>query len=409
MQHGVSPHGILIRIAVALLALAVIAAADPAEARTRSFCSGFVSRACGRHLQPQCTSGTPCDSGYHTYTGAPFPITIDCPFPFADSVVRGGCYETLPSCDDCGGEGQDQCPQETAQFCPPGCDPGYAVVAARLEPNTCHRLRTIGEGCSAINPCVDSLDCELCPLADCHAPLQCIPNANNGPITQEQCLRMHSDDLQQGAVTLDLATTYGGGVLSSAGNSLSVEVGAVYAPDGRFGCYITTCAGVESNADVASFGTVGFYDLYDHVAGSSIASVEAASIGPVGFSTAQIFSGPLIGTADYFSLGASVLPISVGVYQCDTTLDTVIGLPPLTPTPTPTSAPSATPTVAVCSGDCDASGRVTVDKLILGVNIALGQQLLDRCRSLDADGDGRVAINELIRAVGYALGGCPGT
>jgi hypothetical protein len=209
-------------------------------------------------------------------------------------------------------------------------------------------------------------------------------------------------------VSLNLATTWGGGALISSGNSRSIEVGAVYAPDGRFGCYFTTCEGVESNADITSYGTIGFYDDYGHVAGSSIASVEAASVGPVGFSTAQIFSGMLIGTADYFSLGASILPISVGVYQCTTTLDTVIGIPPPTPTPTSTSAPTATPTLVVCAGDCDGSGRVTVDDLILAVNIALGQQLLGRCRSLDADHDGVIAINELIRAVAYALDGCPG-
>lgn len=394
----------------ALLAAVIAATGTPAQARTRTFC-GLVQRDCGRHLQPQCTSGAACDSGYHTYTGSPFPITIDCPFPLADVVVRGGCYETIPSCDDCGGEGQPQCPQETAEFCPPGCDPGYAVVAARLEPNTCHRLRTIGEGCSAINPCVETLNCEVCPLAECRSPLQCVPNANRGPITQQQCLRMHSDDLQQGAANLGLTQTYGGGAVASQVTSTTLEVGAAYAPDGRFGCYSTSCVGVETNVGGNAYGTVGFYTDYGSVGGSSVALVEAASIGPVGFSTAQIFSGPLVGTADYFSLGASVSPVSVGVYRCETQLDTVIGLPPATRTPTPTSLPTATPSataaVAACAGDCDGSGRVTVDELVLGVGVALGQQLPGRCRALDADGDGHVAIHELVLAVARALDGCP--
>lgn len=380
---------------------------DAAAARTRSFCGGFVVRECGRDLQPQCTSGAACDRGFHSYTGAPFPIRIDCPFPFADGVVRGGCYRDVPSCDDCGGDGQLECAQETAQYCRPGCDPGHAVIPDRLQPHTCHRLRTIGEGCSPFNPCVETLGCELCPLAECNAPLQCVPNANNGPITQQQCLQMHSDDLRASAANLGRATTYGGGTLLSAVYSRSVEVGAVYGPDGRFGCYRTICEGGESNVGGSYFGTVGFYESYANVAGSSIASVESGSFGVVGVSTAQIYSGPLIGTAHYFSIGSSVLPVSAGVYQCETTVDTVIGTPPQTPSPTPTVEPTGTPAGPVCGGDCNASGHVTVDNLVLAVSIALGSQGVERCRSLDADGDGRVEIADVVRAVGYALDGCP--
>lgn len=67
---------------VAMLLL-VPALAATAEARIRTFC-GFVSRDCGRHLQPRCTSGAPCDPGFHQYSGSPFPITIDCLFPLSD-------------------------------------------------------------------------------------------------------------------------------------------------------------------------------------------------------------------------------------------------------------------------------------------------------------------------------------
>lgn len=60
-----------------------------------------------------------------------------------------------------------------------------------------------------------------------------------------------------------------------------------------------------------------------------------------------------------------------------------------------------------CPADCDGDGRVAVDELILGVNIALGGRPLSACSSLDADFDGTVAISDLISAVRAALEGCP--
>lgn len=60
-----------------------------------------------------------------------------------------------------------------------------------------------------------------------------------------------------------------------------------------------------------------------------------------------------------------------------------------------------------CAGDCNADGRVAVDDLIAGVNIALGSRAVADCPSLDGDGSGAVAINELVQAVLNALSGCP--
>jgi hypothetical protein len=63
--------------------------------------------------------------------------------------------------------------------------------------------------------------------------------------------------------------------------------------------------------------------------------------------------------------------------------------------------------VAACAGDCSADGEVTVDELVLGVNIALGNTALSQCRSFDSSGDGEVTVDELIGAVNSALTGCP--
>ena len=86
------------------------------------------------------------------------------------------------------------------------------------------------------------------------------------------------------------------------------------------------------------------------------------------------------------------------------------GPPAPTPTgapPTPTASPTATPAVPACVGDCDGSGDVTVDELVLMVKIALGDVPLAECIAGDADGSGDITIDEIIAAVNHALTACP--
>jgi hypothetical protein len=63
---------------------------------------------------------------------------------------------------------------------------------------------------------------------------------------------------------------------------------------------------------------------------------------------------------------------------------------------------------AGCVGDCGGDGIVTVDEIIIGVNIALGSLPPERCPSLDTNGDRTVTVDELIKAVNNALNGCQG-
>jgi len=62
---------------------------------------------------------------------------------------------------------------------------------------------------------------------------------------------------------------------------------------------------------------------------------------------------------------------------------------------------------AACVGDCHDDGAVTVDELVVGVNIALGQAAVETCTALDRNGDGAVTVDELVAAVNNALSGCP--
>lgn len=61
---------------------------------------------------------------------------------------------------------------------------------------------------------------------------------------------------------------------------------------------------------------------------------------------------------------------------------------------------------ATCRGDCNGSNSVTVDEILLGVNILLGTVPLSQCSNLDADGSGSVTVDELLQAVDHLLNGC---
>ncbi|MBI4518239.1 MAG: hypothetical protein HY699_20760 [Deltaproteobacteria bacterium] len=97
----------------------------------------------------------------------------------------------------------------------------------------------------------------------------------------------------------------------------------------------------------------------------------------------------------------------------DTPTVTPTPTPTASPTPQPTDTPSPTPTPTetappanICIGDCDDDLQVTVDELVKGVNIALGNATLADCPSFDSSADGEVTVDELVQAVNAALNGC---
>lgn len=64
-----------------------------------------------------------------------------------------------------------------------------------------------------------------------------------------------------------------------------------------------------------------------------------------------------------------------------------------------------------CFGDCNDDNIVTVDELILSIDVILGKQHEAMCPAiffpLPPLGDGSAEVTGAIRAVSYALGGCP--
>ncbi len=59
-----------------------------------------------------------------------------------------------------------------------------------------------------------------------------------------------------------------------------------------------------------------------------------------------------------------------------------------------------------CPCDCNHNDDVTIDELITGVGIAIGQSPIDRCRRCDRDENGQVGIDELVSSVRSSIEGC---
>jgi hypothetical protein len=122
---------------------------------------------------------------------------------------------------------------------------------------------------------------------------------------------------------------------------------------------------------------------------------------------------------------ATASPTSTGLVHTPTPTASVAPPTSTATPPLPTTAPSATASAAAtepsrtatavatdtatlrpCPGDCNRDGAVSVDELVLAVNLALGSQPAGRCPAADGDGDLQVTVAELIAAVNRALGGC---
>ncbi len=50
---------------------------------------------------------------------------------------------------------------------------------------------------------------------------------------------------------------------------------------------------------------------------------------------------------------------------------------------------------------------MTIEELVVGVNVLLGELSLSACPAFDANADAMVTVDELIAAVNKALNGCP--
>lgn len=95
---------------------------------------------------------------------------------------------------------------------------------------------------------------------------------------------------------------------------------------------------------------------------------------------------------------------TVSVSSTSTPTDTPT--PPDGATSTPTPSPTSSARPSVCTGDCNLDDEVTVDELVVAVEITLSRLGMGACPALDADGNDVVTIDEPVAAVFHAVSGC---
>lgn len=105
----------------------------------------------------------------------------------------------------------------------------------------------------------------------------------------------------------------------------------------------------------------------------------------------------------HFGMGAAVLATAPPMPATPAMLKP---LGPGIPSPAPTTTPTINPTFAACVGNCDGSPVVTVNEVIVGVSIALGNAPITSCAAFDANHSGMVEVHELVAAVTNLLYGC---
>lgn len=163
---------ILVLSAIAFVSFPTDLKAGP-EGRTRTFCI-FDTRACGGHLQPQCTSGSICDAGHNSYV---INVKINCPWPIADEKIVAGCYDRRPSCNDCSANGQIPCPVEAEPFCRAGCDAGLishpTTTLCGTPSSSGIPPGDVGNACGPGFPCKSGLACD-------ETKLQCVGKTRAG-------------------------------------------------------------------------------------------------------------------------------------------------------------------------------------------------------------------------------------
>ena len=294
---------------------------------------------------------------------------------------RGTCADGLV-CDFFGGECRSEVPQR-GEFCDSTVIPcantdleGNSVDLAChsgniLEAFRCATPRKIGEICGGLGKgsCEDGLLCTLTydsgELADIdlgsfdasNIALRCTPELQIVERIEEALCRSWYDPVMAESVNSQpvlglarLTRSIGASGSAGIGASVSVESGVVYGPSnadnpsGEYGCYVTTCGGVEPSAGVdasACFGYASSFPVDGEIAAQVFVKVDLVGLGslnpiPVGggmtVSTAFDDTGLAgVGSCVFGGVGKG-LSIAPGVQACTTRILKVdMSAPPLIP------------------------------------------------------------------------------
>ena len=176
----------------------------------------------------------------------------------------------------------------------------------------------------AIDRCADGLVCWPGVFSD-QSGFQCFPAENFDLSDDTVCRSMYSSGLHQGAINDGIALSFGTGAAASAAAAGSIETGTVYDPGGCYGCYVTTCLGGETNLEINVYAAAGQYEFFDDFAGESLVEFGSAGVAVVSLVVGQVFTAngaDVIGAVEALAFGPSLVPVTLGLYSCNTTLDT---------------------------------------------------------------------------------------
>jgi hypothetical protein len=105
-------------------------------------------------------------------------------------------------------------------------------------------------------------------------------------------------------------------------------------------------------------------------------------------------------------VGVTVLAASASTQETPFVADVRGAIVVVAPFPSPTPTPRTCR--GQCVGDCNCDGRVTIDEIIKGVNIDLGNAEIGTCPAFRCGSSNLgIVINCVIEAVNNALAGCP--
>lgn len=158
---------------------------------------------------------------------------------------------------------------------------------------------------------------------------------------------------------------------------------------------VPTTVQLTAYADSTAAPPVGSATAHGTYAGDTM------PMGSLTFSSVHPFNVVEI-TIPYAPQAASGFLVDNVTVTTTTAPTSTMPLPSGTPTPTATSTPPA------CVGDCNASSAVTVDEILMMVNIALGGVDVGMCSAGDANHDLRISVDEILTAVNKVMTGCTG-
>ena len=156
-----------------------------------------------------------------------------------------------------------------------------------------------------------------------------------------------------------------------------------------------------------------------HVTGQITGSVHDSSGAPI--SNLFVFASATIGGLQYNTNGQTddtgvySLPVANGGWQvgveCNALQSQGFNCPPQQFVVVSGNNPVVTFVVqpaSACVGDCGNNHQVTVDEILVMVNIALGNENVVDCAAGDANHNGQITVDEILTAVNNALNGCGG-